>query len=178
MEDKRRKPEGEDRSYELTKIWDTHHEIMRMLVLGYKPEAIAEQLGITTQTVSNVRNNPMVKKRMLELQLQRDASVVEIRKQVVELVPKAVQVLDDVMTSDNAKHSDKLRAALGVLDNTLPKQSDLQVNRGAVSSDDIKEIINRGRVDAEFEVEDVKEEIGENEEISNSNPDVDPNPRG
>jgi hypothetical protein len=82
------------------------------------------------------------------------------------------------MTSDNAKHSDKLRAALGVLDNTLPKQSDLQVNRGAVSSDDIKEIINRGRVDAEFEVEDVKEEIGENEEISNSNPDVDPNPRG
>lgn len=158
-EDGRRTADGE-KGYSLTQIWDIHHEIVRMLALGFKPKMIAEQLQITEQTVSNVRNNPLVKQRLTELQLARDASVMEVRKQVAELVPKAIKVLDDVMESDAARNSDKLRAALGILDNTLPRQSNIQHSGGVVTTEDIREILDRGRnkVEAEYEVEEVEDE--------------------
>lgn len=147
--DGRRNPEGNQR-YAITKIWDSHQEIARMLALGFKPARIAQELGVTTQTVSNVRNNPLVAARLKQLQSLRDASVVDVRRQVMELVPDAIETIAGVMEDENSKNSDRLRAALGVLDHTLPKQSHSTSVEAVVTSEDIDKITGRIKIEEQI----------------------------
>lgn len=45
------------RKYEIKKLKPSHIEILQRLVNGEKPKDIARDLGISTQTISNVRNS-------------------------------------------------------------------------------------------------------------------------
>lgn len=142
--DKRFNEDGSE-SYSIEQIWDHHAEIARLLTLGLRPKRIAADIGVTEQTVSNVRNTPQVKARLAELQSLRDKTVVEIRDQIKERVPKALEVMDEVMDDLAAKDSDKLRAALGILDHAIPKQSNHSVIGALITSDDIDEINSRAK---------------------------------
>ena len=49
---------------ELCGMWERHHTIARLLALGRSNVEIAEVLNITPQTVSNTRNDPIVKAKI------------------------------------------------------------------------------------------------------------------
>lgn len=143
--------ENGNENYSIEQIWDHHAEIARLLAVGLRPKRIAADLGVTEQTVSNVRNTPQIKARLEELQSARDKTIIEIREQVKERVPKALEVMDEVMENENAKDNDKLRAALGILDHAIPRQSNNTIIGALVTSDDIDEINNRAKkVEVEF----------------------------
>ena len=97
-------------------FWDSHHEIVRRLLLGQKAVDIARDLGITPQTVSNVRNNPLVVKQLADMHEKRDSDATAVANQIKEVAPMAVQVLTEAMSDKSSPWNAKIMAAKDVLD--------------------------------------------------------------
>ena len=96
--DERRNPPGVRRTFEVTKMWERHHEIMRRIFLGQKDADIARALGITPATVSYTRNSKIVQDKLAIMKGARDAETVDLSKRIRELAPKALDILEDAMT--------------------------------------------------------------------------------
>jgi hypothetical protein len=150
--DNRRNPDG-NQNYDVTRIWESHNEIIRLLVAGVSPTAIARTLNITTQTVSNVRNSPLAQQRISELAAQRDAEAIDIAKRVAEIAPLAVDVLkkhlvDALDNDENDKDVARIgtTAALGLLDHAVPRKVEGRVLHGHMTLDRINEIKQKALV--------------------------------
>lgn len=85
------------RKYSITHIWDTHHEIMRLLVMGLGRGEIAKMLGISPVTVTNVQNSPICQEQLSKLRGKRDETATDMSVAIRELAPKAVEKLFDSM---------------------------------------------------------------------------------
>ena len=109
-----RHPTGQ-RKYEVQHLWELHREVIRRLVLGQKPKAIAEDLRITPQTVSNIQNSAVAQKEIARLRAERDEEVRDVQEHIAEIAPKAVEVLEE-MLQENVPHNLRLKAAQDVLD--------------------------------------------------------------
>lgn len=72
-------------------------EIARQIALGAKNGDVAETLGITPQTVSNVRNLPEVREIIEIIQGKRDERAVDISRQMMEMAPEALKLLNQVI---------------------------------------------------------------------------------
>lgn len=130
-----RRAEGGNKNYELKEVREHHVEIARRLVLGQRPVEIASALGITPQTVSNVRNNPVVKELVIALQNERNDNTQDVVRQVSALAPNAIKLLEQVINYrdviKNRDHealpleipelSDQIKVAMKVVDITVPK---------------------------------------------------------
>lgn len=101
---------GEHRTYEVKEIWDKHQEIIRLVVLGYGNIEIAEITGYTPQTISNVRNSPIVRERIRELQGEVDHRTVDIMARVREFEPIALEYLERIIMGQVEGVSPALRA--------------------------------------------------------------------
>ena len=113
--DRRFNPEG--RKYQIQRLWDIHHEICRMAVLGVKPVNIAKDLGITEVTVSTCLNSEVVKQHLHVMRLARDADSIDVAKQIQELAPKAIALLGDILEGEHgATTGQRFAAANSVLD--------------------------------------------------------------
>ncbi len=100
----------EKREYDIKQLWDSHQEILRLLVLGKNNQQVAEELGITPQTVSNVRNSPLAREHLQTLQNGRDAETTQIHKRVQEFAPVALQLLEEIIRGEHEDASIGLRA--------------------------------------------------------------------
>jgi len=138
--DRRFKP---NRKYDVKQLWESHHEILRQIVLGRNNHAIAEDLNITPQTVSNVRNNPLAKQRIEELSTRRDNDTMDIVKKMEEFAPIAEQLLEDIVSGKfdgaslalRAKYADKALGRVG-----YGEVRKIQSLHGTLSRDDIEDI--------------------------------------
>jgi len=106
--------ENRERKYNIQKLWDIHHEILRLTLLGMKSVDIANLLGITTATVSYTQNSPISKRQLSIMRGARDANTLDVAKTIQELQPKAVQRLSELMESETEAIS--LKAAMTLLD--------------------------------------------------------------
>lgn len=96
--DGRRIATGTRRQYNIKELWDKHREIARQLVLGGTNVTIANAVGCTPQTVSNVRNSPLGQAELQRLHSGRDEETVNIAHRIEEFVPQALSVLEDIIT--------------------------------------------------------------------------------
>jgi len=110
--DRRRKPQR-SRRWRVGEMWELHDEIARRILLGQKNTVIAEALGCTATTVSNVRNSPVVQDKLAIMRGARDASTVDIARQIQEFAPTALQLLKDTINGqgDGQNASIALRVA-------------------------------------------------------------------
>lgn len=97
-----------NKHYSLQKLWGKHEEILRLYAAGAKPEAIARELGITSQTVYNLVNSSLGAAKIAQLQGKRDVDFLAVQERIAALQPVALEVLEDVML--NALNSPRLRA--------------------------------------------------------------------
>lgn len=138
-----------NKNYSVEKIWDHHHEIVRRLALGQRPRQIALDLDVSVQTISNVRNSPLVKQQLAMLHAVRDVETTEVARQILEVAPKAIRVIEDMLDDEEQKADVRLRAALGTLDHAIPRRSvQLNVDQHLNEDDmnDIKKIaLERGK---------------------------------
>jgi hypothetical protein len=100
--DLRTVPHSDRRTFEVSKMWETHHEIARLVLLGLKNTEIAERMGISEAMVSYTRNSQVVKDKMELMQGARDKECLDIMQQIKEKVPEALKVLDQIMNGDAA----------------------------------------------------------------------------
>jgi predicted transcriptional regulator len=149
-----RLPTG-NRKYNIKEMWDCHHEVVRLALLGLKHVDIANTLGVTPVMVSYTLNSPIVKRQLAIMRGARDAEAVDVAAQIKALAPKAVEVLEGLLESES--EGMKFKAATGVLDRAghAPVQR-LQASMavGHFTADEIAEIKNRAKdiIDIDAEV--------------------------
>ena len=100
----------EKRRYDIKALWEKHAEITRQVVLGRTNVDIAESIGCTPQTVSNVRNSPLAKARIDSMSEQRDSETVSIAKRIEEFAPVALELLEEIVSGNIPEASIALRA--------------------------------------------------------------------
>lgn len=105
-----------DRKYEIQNMWQHHHEIVRLTLLGHKPKEIAERLQITPQTVSNTLNSRIVRDKLDIMRAQRDAVTVDVATAIADLAPKAVAAIGAMIEKEGISDAVRLNAAKDVLD--------------------------------------------------------------
>jgi hypothetical protein len=98
----RRKKNGytRSRSWQVNEVWELHAEISRRILLGQKNTVIAEALGCSQQTVSNVRNSPVIQDRLALMRGARDASAIDIARDIQEFAPEALALLKQVVRGE------------------------------------------------------------------------------
>lgn len=145
--DRRRVSSGE-RRYNIKELWDKHREIARQVVLGGTNVAIAEAIGCTPQTVSNVRNSPLGQAELQRLHGGRDAETVDIARRIEEFAPVALSLLEDIVSGRAPGASVALRArvASGQLARAgFGEVHKVQALHAHLSRRDIEAIKERGR---------------------------------
>lgn len=102
---------------------DAHKKIARLLSQGWKQVDIAEKLGMSINRVNILANSPIVRvevERLHELEFERMTSDVSLER----LTPKAVKIIDEVLSNDQERSQTKVDTAFRLLDRVWgkPKQ--------------------------------------------------------
>ena len=127
-------------------LWDKHHEVIRLIVLGKTNVEIAKLLGCTKENISTIRNEPLVQAQVASLTSQADAEIVDIAKRISEIAPKAIDKLEQVLDSSETNAALQVTVARDLLDRAghgAVKQH--QVVSTHLSKEDLSEIKNRAR---------------------------------
>jgi hypothetical protein len=149
--------------WQVGKIWDLHREITRRILLGQKNTIIAAALKCSPQTVSNVRNSPVIEDQLSIMRGARDAGTVSLSRDIQEFAPIALGLLKNIIEGkkDGANASINLRAkeANNWLDrpgSTIQKVSKVEGIVGHFTGEELIDIKKRARegsgpvVEAEF----------------------------
>jgi predicted transcriptional regulator len=138
------RPATGNREYTIQNIWNQHHEIMRLAVMGLKQVEIARKLGVSEVMVSYTLNSPIVKRKLDIMQGARDINAVDVAKEIHRLAPKAIAKLDELL--DSQVEAIAFKASVDILDRAghgaIKKEMSLS---GHLTKDDIDEIKNRAK---------------------------------
>ena len=85
------------KGHQITQMWDNHHEIARLIVLGMNNKEIADRMNCTPQTVSNVRNSPVVQDKLAILHAVRDVATGDLAHEIAEMAPMALKRIREVL---------------------------------------------------------------------------------
>jgi len=149
-----KKAEGEKKGgWQISEMWDNHHEIARRLVLGQSGKDIAEAMGCSPATISNVRNSPVVKDKLSIMRAARDAGTVDLAREIADLAPLAIQRIKEVLEAGSvlgkeASASVILKEANGLLDREMGKAIQRVDTRGVhahLSMEDLDRIKQRAQ---------------------------------
>jgi hypothetical protein len=99
-DERRVQPGQEKRTFEVSELWEVHHEIVRRLLLGQKNADIARDLGISRQMVSYVRNSPVVRDKLELMKGARDAETIDLAKRIRDNAPRALKLLEDIIEGE------------------------------------------------------------------------------
>lgn len=89
--------EVETRPQDVTYMWEIHKEILRTLVLGFRPKEIAQMFSVTEGFISNLRNSPLARRYLETLEIARDSATAEVARELIETCPTAAKLLKDVI---------------------------------------------------------------------------------
>jgi hypothetical protein len=92
--------DGDRKHFEVSKMWEVHHEICRRLLLGQKASHIARDLEVSEVMVSYVRNSRVVQDRLAEMKGARDANTVDLAKAIREKAPTALKLLERIIEGE------------------------------------------------------------------------------
>lgn len=102
------------KQYQVEQMWELHHEVCRLALIGMKQVDIATHLGVSPVMVSYTLRSPIVQRQLNQLKAVRDIDAIDVSKEIQDLAPRAVKVLDELMDSDLPNI--KLKAATDILD--------------------------------------------------------------
>ena len=105
---------GTHRKYQIEQMWDLHHEVVRLALIGMKSVDIADHLGVSPVMVSYTLRSPIVQEKMNQLQACRDLDAVDVSAEIKALAPKAVKIMEEMMDCDLPNV--RLKAATDILD--------------------------------------------------------------
>jgi len=111
--DHRKVTDGKPRGWQISKMWENHHEIARHILLGEKNVDIAKQMKCNVSTVAAVRNSPIVKDKLAIMAAARDVDTVNLAKEILDLAPIAIARVKEALTE--GKVLNKELSASGIL---------------------------------------------------------------
>lgn len=87
-----------------------HHEMARMMLLGWGNDEIALAMGLDKTRVSQVRNSPVMMRHLAMLSTARDSEAVTVGKLLEEDAVKNVRLLQDIRDGEVPGADVKLRS--------------------------------------------------------------------
>ncbi len=100
------------RRYNVQALWEKHHEILRQVVMGRSNVDIADAIGCTPQTISNLRNSPLAKEEIDRLSAGRDEAAMSVAQRIEEFAPVALELIENIVRGRVPNASIALRAKL------------------------------------------------------------------
>lgn len=82
---------------ELKQIQDKHHIIKRLLFLGYQNRQIAQAVGMSEASISNIKNTPIIQQQLKLMRGAADKEVLDLHAQIAEIAPAALQNIKEVV---------------------------------------------------------------------------------
>lgn len=150
LDKRRRKAGAPKKSFEPTQLWDRYQEVARRIVLGQKNVEIANDMSLTAETVSYIRNSEIVQAQLKKLQARANEETVDISARIKAMAPKALDVLESLINGKvdgetipaktRAFHAEKLLDRAG---HAPPKEVRSLNLHGHYTSEDIKRIKER-----------------------------------
>lgn len=131
------------RTYIAKEMNERHHEIARMVILGYKNKEIAKTLNITKEFISQVKQSPPVQEQLAILTGARDAQTIDVARQIQVILPKCVEYLSGTIEDPEISDSLKSRNAFGLLStggHGPAKNINVKGVHAVLTADDIREI--------------------------------------
>lgn len=108
--DRRRVATQDRRRFEVNKMWELHHEIVRRIVIGQKNADIARSLGVSEVMISYTRNSKVCQKRIESMREERDKGTIDIAKEIRDFAIEPLEFLRDIIR-DKGETSSKSLAA-------------------------------------------------------------------
>lgn len=143
-----RLPSG-NRNKFIKRMHEGHHQMVRLMLLGYGNKEIASRLGVTPQNVCDVRNSPIVRERLATLEAAADAEAMDLRSEVMRITQKSVKFLEEVQEAEGRGEGAPLhlrvRVAEGFMDRAIPKKVQGEFMHAHLTGEDIEEIKKRAR---------------------------------
>lgn len=174
--DRREKPEDR-RTFEVARLWDTHHEIIRRLLLGQKSSQIADDLDVSRAMVSYVKNSKIVKEKLAMMRDARDAETVDLSKRIRNEAPKALELLNKIIEGDiDAPVTVRAREANNWLDRAgygAVKNVRTENLHGHFTTKDIEEIKRRAIENGFAKVSPLNEHLVEQDSTAMESTDAD-----
>lgn len=167
--DRRTVPTEVRKTWQVSKVWDRHHQIKRLVFLGLTNKEIAERLNCHPQTVSLVRNSTVVKDQLALMHAQADAKSVDIATEIAEFTPIALNLLKQVVEGEgigkDATIALRAREANNFLDRAgFVKKTKIEAVTAHLTKDEIEEIkqnaLKAGRINGHVVEAEVVEENG------------------
>jgi predicted transcriptional regulator len=144
------------RQYQVEQLWDVHHEILRLALMGNKSVDIAAHLNISPVMVSYTLRSPLAARQLECMQADRDKKAIIVADEIRKLAPKALEVMEELL--DDALPNIKLSAAKDILDragHAAVRVIKADVQHSHFTSDEISEIKQRAKdigllIDADY----------------------------
>ena len=137
--------------YDVKKLWERHHEILGLALLGTPNKDIAEKLGVTAATVSNCLNGPLGKEKLAEMRGERDEEYKALNKAVSDLTEKALQVYHGLLEVEKGTTPTKLQketadtVILDLAGHRAPTKIDSRHVSVTATAGEIEDFKSRGR---------------------------------
>jgi predicted transcriptional regulator len=143
--------------YQIEQMWDLHHEILRLSLMGNKQIDIANHLGVSPVMVSYTLRSPIAARQLECMHADRDKKAIKVAEEIQKLAPIAIQVMGELL--DNELPNIKMAAAKDILDragHAAVQRIKADVQHTHFTSDEISEIKQRAKdigllMDAEYE---------------------------
>jgi hypothetical protein len=134
------------KNFQLAELQERHHEIARLLVLGTPIEKIAKETGMSPLTIKQYKNFPVIKEQINIMSGARDKEVTDVAKQIRNLAPRCVEVLEGILSNDQASDGLKLKTSLAILDragHSVPKNVNVKGVHAVVTGETLDAIKQR-----------------------------------
>uniref|UniRef100_A0A6M3JCD3 Uncharacterized protein n=1 Tax=viral metagenome TaxID=1070528 RepID=A0A6M3JCD3_9ZZZZ len=95
--DLRIKRNGRRKSWEVSKLWDIHQEVIRLKTLGMKNVQIQSALGVSKGLVTCTLNSRVAQDKLMIMRGARDAETIDLAKRIKEFAPKCLDLLESVV---------------------------------------------------------------------------------
>lgn len=134
-----------NRSFNIKQLWASHEAILRLTATGLTNKQVAHLTGVTPQTVSNTRNSPPGRLKLLEHSSALDQQMLDLSSQIKSFAPIAESLLESIVDgSTPAPITLRARYAADFLDRAghVPVRKIMSLQT-TLTKDDIESIKSR-----------------------------------
>lgn len=134
---------SDGRTFEIQHLWERHHKMLRLTMLGWDQRDIATELGCTIATVNNCVNSALGKRILQEMQAVVDNKTIDVATKLQELSQKAALKLEELLEDPDTPRTLQARIAMDNLDRTgHARQINVkgQFTHGILTADDIERL--------------------------------------
>ncbi|MEG0324075.1 MAG: hypothetical protein RR619_08765 [Raoultibacter sp.] len=131
------------RYYDPKNVSKQAQEVIRRHVLGYTKKEIAGVTGLTEMAIANIIKSNFGISQARNLQAAANYNAVEAAKEIRDMVPSALRVVNEILEDSDAPSSVKLRAAQDLLDragHAAVKKVDVRSTSLSLTADQLEAI--------------------------------------